>query len=164
MPAGRPCKVCRHPERDAIDRALVAGADVASVSRNFAVSDDALTRHRDNHIPTPEMQAGAVARAAADADHGGSLLSQVAGLRTDALRLLGKAEAAGDLRTALAGIREARECIETLAKLTGQIDAGTTVNVSVEAQILPVQVAILAALVPYPEARAAVVAALEHVP
>ena len=38
-----------------------------------------------------------------------------------ALAILGKAEAAGDLRTALAAIREARTVIETLLEVEGQL-------------------------------------------
>jgi hypothetical protein len=59
------------------------------------------------------------AREVAKAD---DLLSDVRGLQERALGILDKAEDAGDRRTALGAIREARGNLELLAKLLGELD------------------------------------------
>jgi len=48
----RICTVCDHPERTAIDRALVAGEVMRNVAERFAISFAALQRHKANHLPT----------------------------------------------------------------------------------------------------------------
>jgi hypothetical protein len=109
------------------------------------------------------MQEGAQAVAAAEATHGATLRDDAAGLRDRAMGLLKKAEDAGDLRTALMGVREASRCLELMAKLAGEMPDGPTVNVLVAPQFIAVQGVILAALADFPAARAAVVQALETV-
>ncbi len=47
----RTCTVCMHPERTAIDRALVAGEVMRNVALRFAISFAALQRHKANHLP-----------------------------------------------------------------------------------------------------------------
>jgi len=121
------------------------------------LSSSALARHKADHIPAALSTAKAAVQVA-DAD---DLLTQLGLLRSKALGLLMKAEAAGDYRTALAGIREARGCIEVMAKMMGEL-AGTTtvVNVLVTPEWTRVQAAMLSALAPYPDARVAVADAL----
>ncbi len=159
----RPCSVCRHPDREEIDRALIAGDPLADVSERSGISSQSLIRHRAAHVPTAAMQEGAQAVVVAEAAHGASLLGGACSLRDKALSLLHKAEVAGDLRTALMGVREAARCLELMAKLTGDIDESATVNVIANPQFLAVQQTILAALAPHPAARAAVLVALEGV-
>lgn len=47
----RTCTVCDHPERTAVDRALVAGEAMRNVALRFAISFAALQRHKANHLP-----------------------------------------------------------------------------------------------------------------
>lgn len=149
----RTCTVCRHADRGAIDRALVAGeASLRDVSHRHGVSKDALFRHRADHIPARLAKAGAVADVAQTDD----LLRDVRALRGKAINLLMQAEAAGDIRTALAGVREARGCLELLAKLLGELDDRPQINVLVSPEWLTVRALVIEALGPYPEARAAV--------
>jgi hypothetical protein len=60
-----------------------------------------------------------------------SLLAKIAQLETEARRLGKKAEDAGDLRGAMAAVRELVRIVEVLGKLQGEITepGGTTVNV-----------------------------------
>jgi hypothetical protein len=97
----RTCTVCHHPQRDAIDQALVASEPFRNVSLRFGTSVGALFRHKANHVPQALVKA-ADAREVARAD---SLLGEVRSLQTKALEIMRKAEAAGDLRAALSAVR-----------------------------------------------------------
>ena len=148
----RTCSICANPDRAALDTALVSGEALRGIARRFAVSEDALFRHRSDHIPAALTKAKD-AEAVADAD---DLLTQVQDLRRLAMHLLAKASAAGDYRTALMGIREARACIETLLEVEEKIDRRPVVNLMIAPEWLAVRSALMAALLPFPEARAAV--------
>ena len=69
--------------------------------------------------------------------HGDSLLDQVRSLQGEALSILVQAETAGDLRPALAAIREAWGNLELLAKMLGlmnmshEVDVKTVVNFTI---------------------------------
>ena len=47
----RSCTVCEHPEREAIDSALVGDASNRSVASLYDVSEAAVRRHKANHLP-----------------------------------------------------------------------------------------------------------------
>ena len=47
----RTCTVCTHPERVAIDQALVGGEPNRAIARRMALSKDAVARHRASHLP-----------------------------------------------------------------------------------------------------------------
>ncbi len=152
----RSCTVCTHPERAAIDRALLAGEPLRDIARRTATTKDALSRHKADHIPSAIAQAqDAVEAAQAD-----DLLQQVRQLKDKAVTLLLQAERAGDFRTALAGIREARACVELLLEVEGEIVRRPVVNITVSAEWQTIRAVILAALSTHPEARRDVVAAL----
>src|SRR5687767_13315534 len=115
----RTCTVCTHPQRPAIDQALVAGElSFRNIAERFGTSVTALTRHKKEHLPGHVAKAKQAANVALADD----LLGQIAALRNKAISLLNKAETAGDYRTALLGIREARACIETLLEVEGELD------------------------------------------
>jgi len=63
-----------------------------------------------------------LARKGRDIDAGENLLEQARGLHARALGILERAEAAGQLETALKAIREVRGILELLGKLSGQIE------------------------------------------
>ena len=153
----RSCTVCEHPEREAIDRALVGETSNLSVSSLFGVSESAVRRHKVNHLPAKLVMAQA-AEEVAEAD---SLLDQVRGLQDRAYAILGKAEAAGELRTALGAIREARGNLELLAKLLGELDERPQINIHLSPEWLELRAVIITALEPHPDARGAVLRALE---
>jgi hypothetical protein len=53
----RSCTICEHPEREAIDRALVGETSNLSVSSLFGVSESAVRRHKANHLPAKLVMA-----------------------------------------------------------------------------------------------------------
>ena len=113
----RPCSICRHADREAIDQALVAGGVFRNIAERFGTSTTALHRHKQEHIPVYLSQASE-AQEITQAD---SLLTKVQQLEADAKRIQAKAETEGDLRTALQGIRELIRLIELLARVQGEL-------------------------------------------
>ncbi len=153
----RSCTVCTHPERAAIDKALVSGEAVTAVaSRYLSVHQMALYRHKDEHLPARLVKA----QDAAEAANADTLLAQVRTLQARALGILDTAEGTGQLMAALGAIREARGCLELLGKLMGELDERPVVNVTLSAEWHQVRGVLLATLQPYPDARAAVAGAL----
>ncbi len=62
----RTCTVCAHPERAAIDKALVADAPNRRIATKHGVSEAAIRRHKAEHLPAALVQAHE-AEATADA-------------------------------------------------------------------------------------------------
>jgi hypothetical protein len=155
---GRPCTICRHPEREEIDKRLApSGAIFAAISRDFAgISEDALKRHKGSHIPAALVKAESI-KEVAKAE---TLLDDIRALREKAAAILEKAETAGDLKIALLGIREARGCIELLAKVDGQLKEGPQITIINNPEWVELRTLIITALDSYPDAKEAVVYAI----
>ncbi len=154
----RSCSVCADTRLAFVDQALVSGVAVDEIARRYPpLSATSLRRHRAEHV----SQTLAKAHEAGEVVRGDDLLDQVSKLKEKALSLLLKAEAAGDYRTALAGIREARSCLELLLEVEGDLNRATNVNVLIASpDWIATRGALLTALRPFPEARQAVVAEL----
>ncbi len=153
----RTCLACRHDARAAIDAALVTAAgSLRDIAGQYGLSKSALARHAADHLPA-HLAHAADAAEVTDADR---LLSEVERLHRLALVFLARAAKAGDLRTALAGIREARGCLELEARVRGQIDEHPQINVLLAPEWLATRAEVMRALEPYVEARLAVSAAL----
>ena len=155
----RRCTVCDHPERHGIDEALVTGAPYRSVAKRFELSESAVYRHKTEHLPAHLLKAKEVEEVAQADD----LLEQVRNLQAHALDILERAEKAGDLRTALAAISQARGNLELLGKLAGELDERPVVNVLLSPQWLTIRTTMLEALAAYPEARVAVAESLMEI-
>ena len=154
----RRCSICSHERLEEINRALVEGVAFPALVAKYRVSKDALSRHKANHLPATLVKAQE-AQEVAQAD---DLLEEVRSLQGRALGILDKAEDAGDLRTALGAIREARGNLELLAKLLGELDE-RTVNVLITPEWLQLRAVVVGALEPHLEARRAVLRAIEAV-
>jgi len=149
--------VCDHPERHSIDETLITGAPYRSVAKRFGLSESPVYRHKTEHLPTHLLKA----KEAEEVAHADDLLEQVRHLQTHALDILERAEKAGDLRTALAAISQARGNLELLGKLAGELDERPVVNLNVSPEWLELRAVIVGALEPHPAAHRAVLGALE---
>lgn len=151
---GRTCTICVHPERDAIDHAIVSGTSYRNVRERWHVSLSSISRHRRDHI-SPALVA---LRAQQDEAHTASLLERVEDLIGRTERILLATEQDGKVTTALAAVRELRSLLELLGKASGELDdrPQLTVNVLASPEWLAVRAAIFAALDSHPDARAAV--------
>lgn len=135
-----------------MDRALVEGVPNRRIASQHGVTERAVRNHKARHLPA----ALAKARDAEEAATADDLLAGVRGLQERTAAILDKAEAVGELRTALSAIREARGNLELLAKLLGELDDSPTVNVLISPQWIEIRTVLLEALAAYPEARSAV--------
>ncbi|MGH7961926.1 MAG: hypothetical protein ACRERD_08890 [Candidatus Binatia bacterium] len=121
------CSICVHGERQAIDTALVQSDSFRHVAAQYGVSTGALVRYKKNHLARAVRKAQDVA----EYRSGKNLLDRVESLTDRALRISDKAEDAGEWGDAISGGREARNCLELVGKLTGELkdtDKGDTVN------------------------------------
>ena len=113
----RKCVICGDPRVADIDAALLENVGYRELAGRFGTSKSALFRHRASHLGATLLKA----KAAADMVAGDTLMEQVEELKTMARRLGKKAEDTGDLRGALAAVRELVRIVDLVAKLTGQI-------------------------------------------
>lgn len=138
----RVCTICMRTDREGIDTALVGGnATLRDIARQHGVTKDALSRHR-SHITealAKATEAGEVAKA-------DDLLARIRELEAQAKGIQAKAEKAGDLKTALAAVREQTRIIELLARLAGELESRTHVDVSVTVEHDPAELRHLAEL------------------
>ena len=152
----RVCTICTHPEKEAINQALVNGEPFRHIAARYGTSTGALQRHRADDLPSVMVKS----EEAKEVAHADDLVWQIKQLRNKAISILGKAETAGDLKTALMGVREARACIELLAEMEGEINRRPVFNLYMSAEWIEVRAVLLHALGDFPEARAAAALAL----
>lgn len=152
----RTCTVCAHLQRSEIDRALTESTPNRRIAAQYGVSEQSVRRHRADHLPGHVARAKEAERVA-DAD---DLLGHLRALRLRTMNLLDRAEAAGDYRTALQGIREARSCVALLLEVEGELDRRNVVNILVAPEWVSIRAVIVTALADHPEARLAVAGAL----
>lgn len=149
------CSVCAHADRVVIDEALVGGASVRDAAGRFGLSRMAIQRHRTEHLSASLVKIAAKREAL----HERSLADR---LERNIVRLE-QVMTTGDLRGFVAATAEVRKSIELIARLTGELRDHATVqvvNLQAAPEWIETRALILAALAPYPEARAAVAAAL----
>jgi hypothetical protein len=153
----RPCSVCTHAQRQAVDQAIVAGESAAKITAKFReISDDAVLRHKDSHLPTTLVKA----HAEQDVRQALDVVAQLKAINQASLAVLKQARQTGDGELALKAVDRVQRQIELQAKLLGELDERPQVNVLALPEWAQVRVIFLQALEPYPEARAAVAARL----
>ena len=155
----RRCTICDHPDRNAIDAALVTNGPLRGIARTFALSEDALFRHRSDHLPSHLAKA----KEAEETTHADSLLGQLLSLNRETFAILKEARDGEDNELALKAIARAEKQIELQAKLLGELQEGTTVNILILPEWARLRSAVIHALTPFPEARMAVLNALQGI-
>jgi len=155
----RTCTICKHADREAINAALIEGQAYRNVSVRFGTSVASLQRHKAEHMPVALAKAREV-REANDISFADDLFAQLKALRNKAVKILNTAEAAGDLRTALLALREARATIELLLEVEGEINRNPQINILISPEWIELRTVILRTLAPFPEARFALADAL----
>ncbi len=114
----RTCLACSSPEREAIDKALVAREPLRNIAKRVSISPAGLLRHR-NHV----AQAIMMANEEREERLGDSLLDDMRRVQRKAWELLAKTETQGDYRGSIVALREVRECVESLGEMLAKADA-----------------------------------------
>jgi transposase-like protein len=180
----RRCTICDHPRRAEIDRALLRNEDgYRSIAKRFAISESALFRHRQGHLadvvakgleaelkpdsgtvePSHAMDLAREHRSleARSAEQAIDAVAQLKAINAACLEVLKQARADGQPAILLKAVDRIARQIELQARLLGQIQEGHTINVAVLPEWHGIRQRILAALHPFPDARLAVVRALQ---
>jgi hypothetical protein len=111
------CTICNGPDREAIDKALVAGTPYRHIASQYGTSTGALQRHKKEHLP----QALVKAKEVQEISHGDALVAQMADLNKRTLQILENAEKDKDSQTAVRPIREIRGNLELSGKMLGEL-------------------------------------------
>jgi hypothetical protein len=120
----RTCLACVHPDRAAIDNALVAGEPLRNVAKRVSISPAGLLRHK-SHV------ARAIVKASEKREErlGDDLLGEMRRVQRKAWELLAKTETDGDHRASIVALREVRECLESLGKMLSRAGAEAAIPI-----------------------------------
>jgi hypothetical protein len=155
----RTCTVCGHEHRYEIEDILVSRSKpYRDIARRYGVSKDAVGRHVSEGHVSDLIKLAADAERAARAD---GLLDRIEALHSRTLAILEATEETNEHRTALAAIREARSNLELIGEVTKELDRTPTLNLHLNPEWLELRAVIVGALDAHPDARGAVLRALE---
>jgi hypothetical protein len=154
-----------------IERLLAAGASIKGTARKFEIDYHALRRHWINHV-TAEARATYIAGAGATkdqleavvADESVALIDHYRIVRGALYKGLGAASEVGDSNALALLAGRLHENFRDCGRLTGELQRGPLLNIQNNVLVNPdytkAIARIVGAVAPYPEARAAVIAAL----
>lgn len=120
------CKVCSRTDLiETVDLAITRGEPIRQIAARTDLAEASVRRHAKNHLPA-DLAKSEAARRVCRRDQ---LLADLVDRRDHARRLTQRAEAEGDLRTALAGIRVDVAVAELLARIAGELDEAARVEI-----------------------------------
>ncbi len=156
----RKCKICHHEERAAIERDILNGDPGRVVANRYeSLSQAAVQRHMENHM----AKALAKTREVTELSDADRLRNELEEVKEDVRRLKAKAEAEGDIKTALLGCDKALKALDLEARVAQIIKEAPTINVLISPEWLELRTVIVQALTSHPEASRDVLRALEGV-
>lgn len=121
---GMTCSICRDPRRKEIDLEIMRGAGRRAIAGRFPpLSATAIERHK--------IKCTSTALETAAEKQSWTITGQMRTLCNKAAATLERAEKSGKIHDTAIASREARETLMALAKLTGELDESTRVNVMI---------------------------------
>jgi hypothetical protein len=170
------CSVCNHADRVLIESTRIAGASLDTIAAKYTVSRDAIWRHMGKHV-SEDLRAEYLAAvplkelAAKAAAEGVSVLEHFSIVRSVLMQQFQLASSVNDRNAVGSLAGRLTEVLRAIANITGEMGAlaNSTINIHGNINVLnsPVfatlQANMLTALAPFPDARAAVVAALRKI-
>jgi hypothetical protein len=151
----RVCTICFHPARAAIESAIVTGESYRHIASQYDVGYKSVERHIAEHIRNSVEQA----QEAVEEARGLDVVKQLKDINKISLEILKEARKLKENDMALKAIDRIAKQLELQAKLLGDIDR-PQVNVILSPEWQDIRRAIIASLVPFPDARIAVASAL----
>jgi hypothetical protein len=156
---GRKSKIEAHPHWKIIVKRLASGEEYSKIVQDYPdITWYDLDYYAKNKLPDL-LSKSANLKTEIDGEQGNDTLAEVRSLKSKAMEILTQAQAAGDLKTALLGIREARGCLEAILKAEGRIQEQNInvnlqqVNIYQSPEWSKVGAALADILAPYPELR-----------
>lgn len=142
-----------------MDALLLEKRPIRELAVRWGISADSFRNHSKKHLGEALV---AFRKANAEDEHR-SALSRLEELYERTNALLAQAEHSGTMGASLQAVREARATLESIAKITGELNEKPTVTINLAAspEWLQLQGLILAALMPFPDARLAVADAID---
>ena len=119
----RVCTVCKHPERPAIDSAIVGGGAFEGIEKQFHVSRFALARHKTHVVELVALSSKVEKIAKAD-----NLVDDILELTRHAREILEESRKVKDQRTALSAIGTLKSLLEFRAQVSGALKPHQTNN------------------------------------
>lgn len=151
------CTCCTHPNREMIDRALVAGTSLRDIAGQFGVSKSAVERHKADHLPAMLVKSEEARQVA----HADDLLREANRLYAVATTVMEQGQKSKDYGVVLKAVGAAGRVLTLLGELLGEINRQPQVNITLSAEWIEVRALIIEALADFPEARAQVALALQ---
>lgn len=150
----KPCSICTHRDRAAIDTALLSGsATFKRIAETYKTSMGSLSRHK-NRCLAVQYQKAEARRQTVENRYQDTLWETHRQLHDRVMRTLDSAEKAGSLGLVIGGIREARELLKLRAQLENRLATAPTTNVYVSSEFREVMAFIWSTLgARYPEAK-----------
>lgn len=153
----RLCTVCTHPALAEIDAALAGEtSSKRRIATHYGLSEAAIRRHRRDHLPARLVQAAQQE----DVRNAIDVYAQLRDINIAVRDVLEQAKRDGDGDLALKASDRILKQLELQAKLLGELQEGTVVNVVLSQQWLELRTVIITALDRHPEARHSVATAL----
>jgi hypothetical protein len=176
MAQGKPnsCTICEHPQRTAIDRAIVAGDSLRDIATCFKTSKDAVSRHKSvcmkrtlpalvTPITVPDYQTPAEVQIARQNVR--SVTQRATALVDKMEELAQKFEDTGDMGSLLKCAKEVREGLRLLAQLSGELgpnQVNVLVNNTPSLTASPEYPILMRVIDKHPEIRAELAEALKE--
>jgi hypothetical protein len=135
---------------------LVNGRSNRRIAAQFNVTEQAVRRHKSEHLPAAMVKAAE----AEDVAHAIDVVKQLKAINAACLAVLGDARRDRDGELVLKAVDRVQRQIELQAKLLGDLDDRPQIALVTAPEWLVVRSALLQVLQGYPEARAAVAASL----
>jgi hypothetical protein len=167
------CQVCVHKDRYRIECAKVAGRGLDDIAKEFGIHRDSLWRHMQRHVST-ETKIGYLAGPAKlselanlAADENKSLIEYLAIVRSIIFGQLDRSAQRDKPYEVERLSGRAVEVLQAIGKVTGELSAFTSQNISVTNNtaimmnspvMAELQANLMTALAPYPDARRDVIA------
>ena len=131
----KPCSICEHPDRAAIEIGLANGIAQRVLGLKFGLGQAQLSRHRSRHMDTDLIAKLRVRGSRSDEElaqirehESKSLLDHLVWQRGRLYRNADRATDIGDFAGERAAIEAAGKASERIGKLLGELGAGITIN------------------------------------
>ncbi len=154
----RVCTVCRHDSRELVHERLIAGVSFRAIAAEFGLSKSAVERHAGQHVAELLAKDGE-SRKVLEA---GRLVDRVEELHRVAGEILAEARADGDDKTALRALTRLERQVALAGRILGELRDVQVLEVASSVEWQGIRGELLKALLPYADARTAVVEALRR--